>query len=306
MYMKSLSFASLPWTVTILIWALNADRAFAFDEWDLPPPGSGYEDEIPLAPPPQDDLEEENLLPAPGFGDNLPDPALERRRQSGANEVNRMREEDDIFLPTPTTNDHVNYAPLGSPVVNRRAIEADWRSGMMNRPVVSLHGGFGVFNYPTDAVQENRSGPTVGASVRLLNLGQTIFLHAYGSYSWVKLGPVGPFPEVRDAVLHYGGLIELGIGRRLSLFGSLLRRGHTLAADPDSTGQFGSIENYTRSLVNEGWKLGAGIQYDFHVIPHGSLGVRAHVEQDMGLVVLTMALEPVPRKRMNLNFQDVR
>jgi hypothetical protein len=302
--MKFFRFASLLWTVTIFTALLLAHPAGAEDE-DLPPPGMGTEEEIPFDPPAQEDLDEENL-PAPSLGDeDLPPPALETQRQSVRNQVNPDGTDDDIFLPTPATQDNVNYAPLGSPVSNRNIIDADWRLGMDNRPVFSLHGGVGVFNYPSEAVAENRSGATVGASIRLLNIAQTIFLHAYGSYSWTKLGIVGPFSEVKDTVQHLGGLIEIGIGRRLSLFGSLLRRNHTLKTSEDASGQFGKIDNYANQIVNDGWKLGVGAQYDFYVIPHGSIGIRAHVEQDMGLVALTMALEPKPKKRLSLNFQDI-
>lgn len=302
--MKFLRFASLLWTVTILSSVLAVSSAQA-DDLDLPPPNSGLEEEIPYSPPPpQDDLDEENL-PSPSLGDdNLPEPGLDLQRQSNRNQVNPADERDDIFLPTPMVRDNVNYAPLGSPVTNRSVNTNDWRYGMETRPIFSLHAGAGVFSYPSDAVQTSRSGPTVGASIRLINIAQTVFLHAYGSYSWPRLGPVGPFAEVTDTVQHLGAMIEVGIGRRLSLFGSLLRRNHTLKATGDTSGSFGSINNYSE-LTNEGWKLGVGIQYDFYVIPHGSIGVRGHIEQDMGLVALTMALEPKPRKRLSLNFQDI-
>jgi hypothetical protein len=115
---------------------------------------------------------------------------------------------------------------------------------------------------------------------------------------------VGPFPEVKDNITHFGGLLEVGVGRRFSLFGSLLRRGHTLSSDRIEGGQFESIDAFTNIISNEGWKFGVGAQYDFYVIPHGSLGIRGHVEVDMALVALTMALEPQPRKRMKFGFDD--
>jgi hypothetical protein len=170
--------------------------------------------------------------------------------------------------------------------------------------VFSLHGGIGVWSYPTTAIPDNKSGPTVGASARVFNLGQTVFLHVYGAFSWTKLGRVGPFPDVKDTILQYGALLEVGIGRRLSLFGSFLRRGHSLRVTSDPSGQYSSLEQYVPDIAPSEWKPGIGIQYDFYVIPHGSIGIRAHVEQDMGLVALTMALEPQPRKKLSLNFDD--
>lgn len=302
--MKIFRVVSLLWTVTILLSALLAAPAFAEDE-DLPPPGSGTEEEVPFDPPPQADLDEENL-PAPSLGgEELPEPTLEAQRKSSKNQVNPSDEKDDIFLPTPTVQDNVNYAPLGSPVSNRTLGDSDWRMGMDNRPIFSLHSGMAVFNYPSEAVQENRGAVTVGASIRVLSIAQTVFLHAYGSYSWAKLGTAGPFSNVGDTVQHLGGLIEVGIGRRISLFGSLLLRNHTLKGilNPNATLNSGTnLDTFT--LANDGWKLGVGIQYDFYIVPHGSIGLRAHVEQDMGLLAIAMAIEPTPRKRLSLNFQE--
>ena len=83
----------------------------------------------------------------------------------------------------------------------------------------------------------------MGASIRVWDLGQTIFLHFYGSFTWVNLGGVGPFTEVKDAILHYGPMIELGIGRRLSLFGSILRRNHNFKGSADASGSEGAAES---------------------------------------------------------------
>ena len=48
-------------------------------------------------------------------------------------------------------------------------------------------------------------------------------------------------------------------------------------------------------------KLGFGGQYDFYVIPHGSLGLRGYIEQDYAYIGLTMSMEPAPRKRASLS-----
>jgi hypothetical protein len=296
--MKFFRFASFLPVATLMI-ALAAGLASAADD-DLPEPTDGG-DEAVSAPAPED------ALPDPSLGegvDSLPQPGVDAQSENPKNVVNKPLESDDIFLPTPTAQESINYAPLGSPVSNR-TVSDDWRVGMERRPLVSLHGGVAIYNYPSEAVEANRNGPTVGGSVRIFDIAQTIFLHAYGSVGWVKLGGVGPFTDVKDTVIHLGGLLEVGIGRRLSLFGSLLKRGHTLKSGPDASLQFGTVERYT-DLINEGWKLGIGAQYDFYVIPHGSIGIRGHIEQDMGLVALTMAMEPRPRKKLSLNFSEYK
>lgn len=277
--------------------------AWSADE-DLPPPMDGTNPGEIESPPPQEDPDD--ALPTPTLGEDgesLPDSWAGPQEQDKY-KVNRQAPTDQVYLPQPTNSDAVYYAPLGNnPTYSRDELDInDWRLGMENRPVFSLHGGAAMFNYPNVAVQENREALTVGTSFRVFNIAQTVFLHAYGSYSWVNVGPVGPFPRVKDVVLHYGGLLEIGVGRRFSIFGSLLRRSHTLSADRLEGAQFESIDAYTNIIANEGWKFGVGAQYDFYVIPHASVGVRGHVEVDMFLVALTMAIEPRPRKRLTFNF----
>jgi hypothetical protein len=280
---------------------LAAPLAHADDD-SLPLPQDGTEEEVPFNPPPQDF--EESL---PGSGeDALPEPM--GSNGSSDNVVNNAPAEDDIFLPTPQgqapTN---NYAPIttGTPVNTFSEDDnADWRYGWNKRPIFTAHGGISVVNYPVTGIAENIQAATAGASVRVWDIGQTVFLHAYGSFTWVNVGGVGPISEVKDAILNFGPMIEIGIGRRLSLYGSILRRNHNIKAGPDASRQFGSLENFASQFAEDKWAPGLGIGYDFYVIPHGSLGIRAHVEQDIAMVALTMSIEPAPRKRLSLNFNE--
>ncbi len=304
--MKSQKFVSLV-GILALLW-IAAGNAQGEDE--LPPP-EGMTEEVPFNPPPQ----EEGDLPDPSLGeeDALPEPqgGLAEKEQ---NKVNPMPLEDEVFLPPPEAQDNTsNFVPLASAPTYENSTEADWRAAMNRRPTFSLHGGAGIFNYGSNLIAPNIRGTTLGASVRLFDFAQTVFLHAYGSYSWVNLSTVAQFPNVKDKILHYGGLLEVGIGRRISLFGSLLYRNHTLRSDtrPGMDG----LEPWTlddlqkdsnQSFTSDGWKLGIGAQYDFYVVPHGSIGIRGHVEPDMMLVALTMALEPKPRKRLSLNFDEAK
>lgn len=306
MYMKSHRFASLLWTVTILL-SLSAFTARAAEDDDLPLPQNGMEEEV--TPGLQEEASPE---PQPSLGDDaLPEPSMGGPQEKLGNQVNPAPENDEIFLPAPAGQESLNYAPYtaGNVPVSRSS-ESEWATGMENRPIFSLHAGLGVVNYPNEAVEPNIGATTVGGSIRVFNISQTVFLHAYGAMSWATIGNLNSaenitvFRNVKDRIIHVGGLLEIGIGRRLSLFGSLLRRSHTLVSDADTTGQYGNAENFASDLVNEGIKLGVGLQYDFYVIPHGSLGLRGHLEQDMATVTLTMALEPAPRKRLSLNFDE--
>jgi hypothetical protein len=297
MYMKSL--ASLLRIVTMAL--LLAAPVLSHADDSLPPPQDGTEEEVPFNPP-QDNADE----PLPTMGDDaLPDPSM--NGESSDNVVNTENPSDDIFLPAPqASGESADYTPLTTSTAPAVSVEenGDWRYGWNKRPIFTAHAGMGIFNYPVTNVKENIPGANLGVSVRVFSLGQTVFLHGYASYSWVNVGGVGPFFEVKDSVTHIGAMLEIGIGRRLSLFGAILNCNHTLRSSNDASGEFGNVNNYAPTLASEGWKPGVGLQYDFYVVPHGSLGLRAYVEQDMSLLALTMSVEPAPRKKLSLNFNE--
>jgi hypothetical protein len=276
-------------------------------EDDLPAPSDGVEQELtPNANPPAQEpfpdfnASEEALPPAPG---SSPFPEPSANPGSDSNVVNKADASDDIFLPTPGVQDNVNYAPLGSPVTSRTNFDDnDWRMGMNNRPAFSFGIGGAVRNY-VDSRTKNTPGAMISGSWRVINIAQTVFLHAYASASVYRLGDLGPYSAVQDITLHMGGLLEIGIGRRLSLYGSLMRRSNTISATPNSL----YPDANQLALVDEPTKMtfGAGVQWDFYVVPHGSLGARVHLEQDIAMFMLTMAIEPAPRKRLTLNYESI-
>jgi hypothetical protein len=193
--------------------------AFAADG-DLPAPQGTVDDEIPTGEPaPQEPLPDfgaNDTMPDPSMADDaLPEPV--GNPASNANQVNRAAENDDIFLPTPAVQDNVNYAPLGTPVSSRTSLEDnDWRLGMNNRPAFSFQIGGAVRNYGTDLVPNNVIGVSAAGSWRVLNIAQTVFLHAYASATLYRVGDVGAYPSVQDITLHMGPMVEIGIGRRLT------------------------------------------------------------------------------------------
>jgi hypothetical protein len=293
---------------------LGGAPAFAVDE-DIPPPADS---EAPFpgssvgpARTTNDSnvLNEDESIPAPSLGDDaLPEPSVDRGQEKAKNQVNRPPEDDEIFLPTPNVNDNVYYAPVGTPAPRVSAEDADWRYVGSRRPIFSLYTGFGFKSYPNDLVKENRTmGYTVGASVRVLSLGQTVFLHAYYDFSIYGVGDVGSVAGVNEHTQHMGGLLELALGRHISLFGSLLRRQSNVTAAPMDTsrGYVPNLDDLEDVGEEATWFLGAGLQWDFYVIPHASIGLHLHAEQDLYSLSLAFALEPAPAKKFNLNFDDI-
>jgi hypothetical protein len=286
----------------------NSPSVWADD--DMPPPLVEEGDGRVRNPPPQEFLDTDPALPRPDAGDDvmLPDPEVSRAQERDRNQVNVPQGQDEIFLPTPQVQDNVNYTPLGSPVSSRtRDGDDDWRLGLANRPAFSFQAGVGFRSYLTTLVPTAYTrGYHIGSSVRVWDIGQTVFLHAYGALTWFNLGDVGPYDNLKDRTLHFGPMLEVGIGRRFSLYGSFLNRSNKLSTGPGPPRR--GLDGRNQDLligVGEpaGWQLGAGAQLDFYIIPHGSLGVKAHVERDYFVVALTMALEPKPTKRLQLNTE---
>lgn len=296
----------------LLLALLLVPPAFAADD-DLPPPAEGGTEEIPATePPPQPEFGEE--IPSPSLGDDLPAPAAGREGESEANKVNKYEEPDNIFLPAPGASDY-SGAPLSNPmpVYSNNAYSAtSWESGMDRRPVFSLSLGPAFRSYPSTLVEETKTGYAFGASYRAMSLGQTAFLHLMAGLSFFQIGTVQGYTNLKDQTLHLGVAAEIGIGRRMSIFGTLLRRSNYLTSAPLEPGQNRRATDPLRQGQPElqyigeeaAIRPGLGFLYDFYVVPHGSLGVMARVEQDLAIVMLSMAIEPAPRKKMDLNFDS--
>lgn len=288
--------------------------AHAVDE-DLPPPaGSEGSPQPPL--PPGNPLEEENAedetLPSPSLGgDALPEPS-DQGAESGAYQVNRAPEDDEIYLPTPNNQDGINYAPVGTPAPRfTTAEDIDWRTNLEHRPAFSLYTGLGYKGYKNVLVKGYITGPSVGASYRVISLGQTLFAHAYFGMSWYSVGDVGSISDVRDETMQLGGLLELALGRRFSVHTSFMRRTSLVKAKKFTTAE--EAANHPRQDVRDledvgepvTYYLGIGARYDFYVIPHASIGAIAHFEQDLFMLSLAFSFEPMARRKLNLNFSDM-
>jgi len=300
-------------TATLLLFILlfvgSSAVAFAADE-DMPPPADTTAP-TPTVPTPgvsgnpaTNPLSEDESIPAPSLGDEaLPEPSVDRGQESTKNQVNRPPEDEDIYLPTPNVNDNINYAPVGPSAPRVTSGDSDWRANSETRPIFSAYAGVGQKTYDNTLVTSNyTSGSTVAVSVRLISIAQSAFLHLYGAYSWYSLGNVGSVNNVKDETMHAGPMLEFGLGRRFSLFGSVLRRQSIVNADFGPNRNLNDIGNIGQQA---NWQLGLGAQWDFYVVPHGSLGLHAHLEQDLYCLMITMAIEPAPRKKLSLNFDDI-
>lgn len=324
--MTSLRFSAFFRGASLLL-LLSAGAVPAFSADDLPPPSSGTLDELPSSPGPSpqeslDELSGGGDLPSPTLGEEsaLPEPTG-GPIESSKNQVNPAETPDNIYLPNPSGGGNIDYAPVYSnsisPYVNP---DSEWKSGMMGRPIFSLNGGIALRNYATSLVEGTTNGYAVAASARVFDLGQTAFLHGLVGASFFDVGDVGPGPagpsygSVKDRTYHVGLMGEIGIGRRLSLFGTIMRRWNDVSFDaPSGTdAQKQAVLNQRNPRMLEyigekpGIKLGIGGQLDFYVIPHGSIGVQARIEKDYYYLGLAMALEPAPKKKMNLNFESFR
>ena len=294
-------------TTTLATLLFVAATALAVDE-DLPPPDAG-ELQVPSASSPTSTAVqiEDETLPSPSLGDDaLPEPSADRGQENPRNQVNRPPEDDEIFLPTPNVNDNIHYAPVGTPAPRMAAEDVDWRIVSNNRPAFQLFLGAVNKAYVNIEVKGRQMGPVVGASYRFLSLGQTVFAHLYADIAWLRPGDVLSVPNVKDQMIHLGGLLEFALGRRVSIYGALLRRQSTVSDDklnPLKPRGYNSAD-----LTDVGEEptlyLGAGVQWDFYVIPHGSLGTRFHVERDVFMLTLQMSMEPEPRRKITLNFDD--
>jgi hypothetical protein len=305
-----------------LLLLAGANAAFAGDE-DMPPPADSDipapRTSLPVTKTPNDSavLNEDESIPAPSLGDDaLPEPSVDRGQEKARNQVNKAPEDDEIFLPTPNVNDNVYYAPVGSPAPRVTADDLDWRVMNTNRPAFSLYAGAALKSYSNTPVKASfTNGYSVAASYRVLHLGQTLFLHAYYAFSYFDVGDVGSVSNVTDQTQQLGGILELAVGRRFSLFGTLLRRQANIKAAPPkknfnalgfplaSNAQDLSDINGVGEQPN--WNLGAGFQWDFYVVPHGSIGVHVQVERSLYTLTLAMAIEPAPRKKLSLNYNDI-
>lgn len=311
MYMKSLRFG---WNTGVGLFALLTLLALpmtqpvhAADE--LPPPNVGGNDPNPG---PQEPLPDEGA-PAPSLGEeDLPDPAVGQGPEDDKFQVNRMDQEDEVYLPSPMTQDTVNFNPAGAPVANPNSVYADyWRNSATDRPNFSLELGAGIRYYPTVLIEDRKAGVTVGASYRLINIAQTVFLHLSANASYIPVGDVGTgnnaFRNVRDLTYRMGALLEVGLGRRFSVFGGFFRRSNYLTAEPKASNTAPNPDISVLANIGEetNYKFGIGGQWDFYVVPHGSIGLRGYAEQNFAYIAFTMALEPAPRKRFNLNYEDM-
>ncbi len=252
-------------------------------------------------------LADEDSLPAPQLEEGAQNPAPALPPAPQGDELNApaplQAQEELPMLPIPEDE---NFAVARDRGETRR--EANINSGLYSRPMFVAYLGLAQRNFLSSNLYEDgpRRGPSIGLSFRMVDLADTVFLHAYADYSNFKIGSVktsseySPIVAANVSSFRAGPIVEIGIGRRLSLFGSLLRRSDLLTADPiqPNTSRAPAIF-YDNLAEPTEWRLGLGFLYDFYVIPHGAVGLRGQIEQDVYTISLSFAMEPVPRAKFN-------
>ncbi len=220
--------------------------------------------------------------------------------------MNKAPSDDEIFLPTPNVDNNVNYAPVGAPAPHVTEEDLDWRYSTSSHPPFSLYLGSGVKSYVNNNVSSTYNfGWMIGAGYRVINLGQTLFLHAVFRYSNYSLGNVGSVPQVSDSTMEYGGMLEFAFSRRFSLFGTLIARQSVVSAQSPAAGDTENLSDINGIGMPRTFYLGMGGQYDFYVIPHGSIGLHVELSQGLYVFTLAMSMEPTPAKKLSLSFDEM-
>ena len=256
------------------------------------------QDVLPNPTGPSEDTSNSLPLPGPSLGDSAP--------PDNSKQVNRLDDEDHIYLPNPTAsqdyfNPPVNNADGG--VAMPQSYSTSGSSGSMDRPRLGISIGPALRSYATSLAPQASYGGVAAATFRFLSLAQVLLFQAYFDVEYYHTSHIGNWTNVQDLNYHMGFTGELALGRKFQLYLSLLRRSNKVSADR-SPGTSPDIKEL--AYVNEDpiMQFGAGAQYDFYIIPHGSIGLRLFVEPNIGYLALTFQMEPAPRKKFNLNYDD--
>lgn len=259
----------------------------------------------------------EDVLPTPTLGDDtLPVPST--KEEDSKFQVNKENLEDDIYLPAPSMQDTTvappqRYATGGGGVINTDYDQN--ASTVSTRPAFSIGAGGAFRSYPSPLVLEQKQGLYWDTSLRVFSISDTAFLHLFASYSYIQLGNLNDndaaatnlFQALKETVLTYGPIVEIGVGRRLSLMAGLLHRSSTMTADlrkPSMT-EAEKINILSNIAQKPSWNLGIGGQYDFVVIPHGSMGVRGYIESGLYTLGVVFSVEPAPRQKLTLDQSEL-
>ena len=281
---------------------------------------------------------DDTTLPEPDFGGDstpelnlgtselpIPKSSLDTENKNTAGEAARPSEDqaDQVYLPTPSSSDLPSLGPISAPTNIGggqeffRAYEEPRSS--MERPAFALYLGPGFKSYTNDPDIGTRTGISLGLSYRVFEVAQLFSMSAFAGATILNLGDIGGqyvadpsskwtgtshIPHVNEKTYQVGLIGSIDLGRRFSILGGI---NYTTS----------SVSFGTQANADDAWpkeiapnisdapalQLGVGAQYDFYVIPHGSMGIRGYAQQNLFVLSLAFSMEPQPRKKINLNYE---
>lgn len=274
--------------------------------------------------------EEEYALPVPQSSE-AESPVLSEGDPDALSPEGRSTEE--LFLPVPsdqvglpgvegeTEEDFLPFTRAGD--VRHETADMGYR-----KPGWTLFAGYAMKSYEV-VVPNSMPGVEVGTHIRLLSgelFSLPMSLHAFGAVTFTSLGDIKgtavfnnaertvTVPEVQDRTYRVGALLELQLSRRFQLYGGVFkvfseqeitnrtRKAHYFDANNNNAQVDVSAGPIYDKIDDDRFTPGVGLQWDFYVVPHASLGLRAWAEVRYITVLLTFSAEPVPRNRNSLNF----
>jgi len=285
----------------------------------LPPPnetnetneiGEELEDDVPPPTPPADNTQtpplpttpptQEEAAPNNSISDDspyLPNPS--------ATSEPMVQQDSEIeeapFLPPPAgSGELTNYYNPAPENISYSEEEAS-RNSSFSKPGFGLIVGGASKNYPSTLVSGWSTGAEMGADIRFLKFSDFLSLHFNPSLSFNsgRITYTNYSLGFSDLSTRLGLFAELGIGRTFSFFGGFSRITNKIITK-NFLKAASDLNNI--SLDEPQYKLGGGMQYDFYVIPHGSIGLRGYAEINYVSLSFIMLMEPTPKRRTSTNY----
>lgn len=226
---------------------------------------------------------------------------------------------EDLFLPVPSDQ-------VGLPSVEE-TVEEDfspfYRAGdvrhsdassesLVRKPGTAVWLGYATKQYSTNLLPNSQNGLEVGISGRLWRssiFSMPLNFNLFAAATFISLDDLVDrgftFVGNKDLSIRVGGMIEWEISRRIQLFVGAGKYFTEVSTK-------GALINEAITEVPSGATLakvdedplfvGVGAQWDFHVVPHGSIGARAWAEPGYISLLLTFTVEPIPRNRNSINY----
>lgn len=270
------------------------------------------------------ETEEEYALPVPAPAEE-DSPVL---NEADVDYVAPRETNEDLFLPVPS--DQVGLPAISG--VDERDDDAVpfYRAGELRyesnkdipgaKPPITLHVGYGQRTFAAGSgVTEVQPGFGGGFHTRLLGgrpLGLPISLHADAAVMFTDVGTVSGLVEgepreavsVAETMYRFGLLAQLELSRRIILYGGVFYRLNEVRNSGGRSSNDNSIQGLNvaplvGALAVREISFGLGAEWDFYVVPFGSLGIRGWYEPGLIVGSLSYSFDFVRPKRGAMNFE---